>query len=79
MDNREVAGVRRAITWLHEEAKTMNDPHAVQILNNAAFHLGVQLSKWRGAEPLRASFFENNYWRDGSDDAYVYYDQSSAD
>lgn len=35
------AGVRAAITWLHEEAKRMNDPHARQVLNDAAFHLGV--------------------------------------
>lgn len=33
-------GIRYAITWLHEEAKRMNDPHATQVLNNAAFHLG---------------------------------------
>lgn len=35
------AGIRAAITWLHEEAKRMNDPHARSILNDAAFHLGV--------------------------------------
>lgn len=33
-------GVRASITWLHDEAKQMNDPHARDILNNAAFHLG---------------------------------------
>ena len=33
-------GVRASITWLHEEARSMNDPHTAQILNNAAFHLG---------------------------------------
>ena len=33
-------GVRAAITWLHEEAKKMNEPKARQILNDAAFHLG---------------------------------------
>lgn len=33
-------GIRWAITWLHEEAKRMNDPHAATVLNNAAFHLG---------------------------------------
>lgn len=38
-------GIRYAITWLHEEAKRMNDPKAVTVLNNAAFHLGVDLSK----------------------------------
>lgn len=52
MDNREVAGVRRAITWLHEEAKRMNDPHATMILNNAGFHLGMELRKWRGLTGL---------------------------
>lgn len=34
-------GVRAAITWLHAEALKMNDPHARAVLNNAAFHLGV--------------------------------------
>ena len=48
MDGREIAGVRRAITWLHEEAKRMNDTHARQVLNNAAFHLGNDLSRWSG-------------------------------
>ncbi len=34
-------GLKRAVTWLHAEAEKMNDPHAVQILNNAAFSLGT--------------------------------------
>jgi hypothetical protein len=34
-------GVRAAITWLHVEAQRMSDPHARSVLNNAAFHLGV--------------------------------------
>lgn len=38
-------GIRWAITWLHEEAKKMNDPKAVIVLNNAAFHIGVELAK----------------------------------
>lgn len=48
MDHREVHGVRRAITWLHERAKEMNDMHARAILDSAAFSLGVDLKKWRG-------------------------------
>lgn len=55
MDEREVAGVRRAITWLHEEAKRMNDPHARSVLNDAAFHLGTQLGRWRGKWPPLAA------------------------
>lgn len=47
MEQREVAGVRRAITWLHQRAQEMNDPHATVVLNSAAFHLGVQLDLWR--------------------------------
>lgn len=34
-------GVRACITWLHERAASMNDPHAKAILNTAAFNLGV--------------------------------------
>lgn len=34
-------GVRACITWLHEEAAKMNDPHARAVLNSAAFHLGI--------------------------------------
>lgn len=37
-------GIRWAITWLHEEAKKMNDPKAVTVLNNAAFHMGTDIS-----------------------------------
>lgn len=33
-------GIRAAISWLHAEARGMNDPHAKLVLNNAAFHLG---------------------------------------
>lgn len=32
--------LRAAITWLHEEAKQMNDPHAKRLLDSAAFGLG---------------------------------------
>ena len=34
-------GVRASITWLHERAASMNDPHARTVLNSAAFSLGV--------------------------------------
>lgn len=33
-------GIKWAITFLHKEAQRMNDPHAVVVLNNAAFHMG---------------------------------------
>ena len=32
------------ITWLHEEAARMNDPHARRLLNSAAFALGVRIN-----------------------------------
>jgi hypothetical protein len=40
-------GVRFSITWLHQRAREMNDPHAVALLNTAAFNLGVDLSQGR--------------------------------
>lgn len=33
-------GIKWAVQWLHDEAKRMNDPHAEQVLNAAAFHMG---------------------------------------
>ena len=36
-------GIRAAITWLHKEARAMNDPHARASLNGAAFSLGNHL------------------------------------
>ena len=36
-------GIRRAITWLHDRAKEMNDPHAKAVLNSAATNLGWDL------------------------------------
>jgi len=33
--------VRDCITWLHQRAGSMNDPKASNILNSAAFALGV--------------------------------------
>ena len=35
---------REMITWLHEEAARMNDPHARRLLNSAAFALGVRIN-----------------------------------
>lgn len=70
MDSREVHGVRRAITWLHEEARRMTDPHATTVLNNAAFHLGVQLKRWRGGLPPENRHGANVAWSD-EDQAFV--------
>jgi len=36
---------REMITWLHEEAARMNDPHARRLLNSADFALGVRLNE----------------------------------
>lgn len=33
---------RQMITWLHEEAASMNDPHARQLLDAAAASLGAR-------------------------------------
>lgn len=52
MNDREIAGVRRAITWLQQRALEMNDPHARAILNAAAFNLGNALKDWRQGQPL---------------------------
>lgn len=35
-------GIKWAITWLHNRAKQMKDPRAVQILDSAAFNLGAR-------------------------------------
>lgn len=35
---------RQMITWLHEEAARMNDPHARRLLDAAAFTLGVRVN-----------------------------------
>jgi hypothetical protein len=42
---------REMITWLHEEAASMNDPHARRLLDGAAFGLGVKIN---GPEHKRA-------------------------
>jgi hypothetical protein len=38
-------GKRWAIRWLHERAKEMNDPHATQVLNAAAFNMGIDAKR----------------------------------
>lgn len=35
---------RQMITWLHEQAASMNDPHARRLLDGAAFALGVRVN-----------------------------------
>lgn len=37
-------GVRAAVTWLHNRADEMNDPHAKGLYNSAAFNLGSDAS-----------------------------------
>ena len=37
--------MREAITWLHDEARRMNDPHAQRLLNSAGWSLGSQLNR----------------------------------
>jgi len=50
-DARYQDAARQMITWLHEEAASMNDPHARRLLNGAAFLLGV---KSNSPEVMRA-------------------------
>lgn len=40
-------GIRYAITWLHNRANEMNDPHARAIINSAAFSLGNEIREGR--------------------------------
>lgn len=42
-------GVKWAVAWLHERAKEMNDPHAQQILNGAAFNMGSDAREFKRA------------------------------
>jgi len=37
--------VKDCITWLHERAAVMKDPHATQVLNSVAFWLSVDNSE----------------------------------
>lgn len=48
-------GIRYAITWLHKRANEMNDPKAKQILDSAAFNLGVEHSHKRAEFVLTGS------------------------
>jgi len=43
-------GIKWAITWLHERANEMGDPHAKIVLDAAAFNMGVEAK--RGCPPL---------------------------
>ena len=43
--------LRRAVAWLHDEAANMNDPKARDILNTAAFGLGVAAAQARQTSP----------------------------
>jgi hypothetical protein len=54
-------GLRWAITFLHNQASEMNDPHARGILNTAAFHLGVEGGRARaeGIEPGQSISLES--------------------
>jgi hypothetical protein len=47
-------GIRSAITWLHERAKEMNDPHARAVLNSAAFGLGTEKTMLTPTAPTPA-------------------------
>ena len=38
-------GMREAITWLHDEARRMKDPHAQRLLNSAGLSLGSRLNR----------------------------------
>jgi hypothetical protein len=42
------AAIKWAITWLHERANEMNDPHARLVLNSAAFNMGVDTKRHPG-------------------------------
>lgn len=44
-------GGKACVAWLHAEAAKMADPHAVSVLNNAAFHMGTQFKNWSAQMP----------------------------
>jgi hypothetical protein len=46
-------GVKWAITWLHQLAAEMNDPHAQAILNSAALGMGVEAKRADAAGELK--------------------------
>ena len=39
--------IRACVAWLHRQSAEMNDPHAKQVLNAAAFQLGTAASQKR--------------------------------
>ncbi len=43
------AGIKWAITYLHERAGYMSDPHARAVLNEAAFNMGRDAKTTDGA------------------------------
>ena len=43
--NAKREAIKWAVTWLHNRAKTMNDPHAASILNAAALHMGLDAKR----------------------------------
>lgn len=47
-------GVRWAITWLHERASKMNDPHARAVLNSAAFNMGIDRKQERTRSEVKS-------------------------
>ena len=51
-------GVRWAISWLHERARSMNDPHAKAVLNTAGFNLGVEWSRVKPGTPATQPDYE---------------------
>jgi hypothetical protein len=51
----EREGIRKAIEWLHQRAKLMNDPKAAGVLNTAAFHLGLDLKRTPDLRKLEAT------------------------
>lgn len=45
------AAVKDAITWLHVRATEMNDQKAIDVLNSAAFSMGVDGAEWSSEVP----------------------------
>lgn len=45
--------IRAAVTWLHAEAKSMNDTHARRLMDGAAFGLGVSFSQPAAKERVK--------------------------
>ena len=41
-------GMQWAVSWLHNQAESMNDPHARQVLQAAAFQMGNDAKKTLG-------------------------------